>query len=162
MLPDPSPLTQLPRDAPPTRPSLRRHQSGYCRGKDFWWFCWRTGHRPRPGRDVSRGSSGRLVAKQKPFLVGFLKRHSTYIERLIWSQETICFGLVLVPMEFNQKKRIPNLKQLVLLGYIIRRTPCVQMGTDYVVHPAILTKPSTHSYQVWNMTKLWLNTTRQN
>ena len=61
------------------------------------------------------------------------------------------------------KKRIPNLKQLVLLGFLIRRTPCVQMCTNnYVVHLAIHTKSSTHSYQVWNMTKLWLNTICQN
>ena len=102
------------------------------------------------------------MTRGKTETVFFLKRHSTCIEGLIWSQETICFGLVLVPMEFNQKKLIPNLKQLVLLGYLIRRTTCVQMCTNYVVHPAIHTKASTHSNQVWNMTKLWLNTIRQN
>ena len=94
----------------------------------------------------------------------------TCIERLIWSQETICFGLVLVPMEFNQKKLSTNLKRLVLLGYLIRRTPCVQMCTNYIYiymwcigqfTQNLLHIPS-HSYQVWNMTKLWLNTICQN
>ena len=67
----PNPLSHNFREtlhiAPPTRPSFLRHQSGYCRGKDLWWCCWRTGHRPRTGRDVSRGTSGWLVAKQKHF-----------------------------------------------------------------------------------------------
>ena len=105
---DPSTLTQLPRDAPPTRPSFRRHQSG-SRGKDVWWFCWRTGHRPRPGRDVSRASSRWLVAKQNPFLA-FFEKALHWIERLIWSQETICLGLVLVYQWSLIKKTNPKLE----------------------------------------------------
>ena len=126
--------TTRPRDAPPTRPSFPRHRSGSGRGQDVWWFCWCAGHRPRPGRDVSRGSSARLVAKQKPALKDWFEVKKRFVLALFWYQWSLI-----------KKKLITNLKRLVLLGYLIRRTPCVQMCTNYLVHWAIHTKPSTHS-----------------
>ena len=70
---DPSTLThnfpQTLRISPPTRPSFHCRRSGCWRGQGVWWFRWRAGHRPRPGRDgkqsVNPMTHGWLMAKQQ-------------------------------------------------------------------------------------------------
>ena len=64
-----------------TRPWLPHRQSGCRWGKDMWGFCWRTTHRPRPGRDgkqsVKRMTRGKNINQRSP------RRHSGNTIRVV-------------------------------------------------------------------------------
>ena len=95
-------LTQLPRDAPPTRPSFHCRQSLCRRGKELRWSGWCTGHRPRPGRygkqSVKRMTRGKTETTDYCF-----RRHFTHTEskKTELKSRSICF---LGPKEFKLKK----------------------------------------------------------
>ena len=88
--------TTRPQDAPPTRPSFPRRQSRCPRGKDVWWSGWRAGHRPRPGRDVSReGQVHDPWQNRNLFFVFFEKALHLHWKTVLKSRNDLfwpCFG----------------------------------------------------------------------
>ena len=116
----------LSHNFPPTGPP--RRQSGCSWTQDVWWSGWHTLHRPRPGRNVRRASSGRLF---DPSITSYF-------------QFGICLFLMkLHDAPFVQKQIVSCLKSVFQCRW---NAFCFCLASSHPVHlwpmPCASTKPS--------------------